>query len=153
MKNFYFLIIVTLIFSSCTLNKIEKHHGVRSLASKQVKLFENTTNKNDIVKILGSPSIINTFDNDIWIYIERKYKNLSIIKLGKKQLVLNNALILEIDSMGLLVKKDFIDINDMKKIDFYKRNTQTKISKNSFVYSFLSSMRQKINDPLGKRKK
>ena len=96
---------------------------------------------------------MNSFDNDIWIYIERKYKNQSIIKLGKKKLVLNNALILEIDSMGLLVKKDFIDINDMKKIDFYKRNTQTKFSKNSFVYSFLSSMRQKINDPLGKRKK
>ena len=32
-------------------------------------------------------------------------------------------------------------------------STEQKYTKKSFVYDFLSSMRQKINDPLGKRKK
>ena len=40
-----------------------------------------------------------------------------------------------------------------KKMEYYKYTTQTNRSKNSFVYEFLSSMRQKINDPLGKRRK
>ena len=55
--------------------------------------------------------------------------------------------------MGLLAKIDFYDINDMNKIDFDKDETEVRYGKRSFVYDFLSSMRQKINDPLGKRKK
>ena len=36
---------------------------------------------------------------------------------------------------------------------FSKNITSVDYSKNSFVYDFLTSMRQKINDPLGKRRK
>ena len=147
------MIIIALILSACTLKKVEKHHGVRSLEIIQVKLIEKTTNKNDILEILGSPSIKNSFDNDVWIYIERKYTKQSILKLGKKKLIKNNALILEIDTMGMLVKKNLININQMNNLKYYNNETQSNISKNSFVYSFLSSMRQKINDPLGKRRK
>ena len=32
-------------------------------------------------------------------------------------------------------------------------NTEITYSKRNFIYDFLSSMRQKINDPLGVRKK
>ena len=147
------MIIIALILSACTLKKVEKHHGVRSLEIIQVKLIEKTTNKNDILEILGSPSIKNSFDNDVWIYIERKYTKQSILKLGKKKLIKNNALILEIDTMGMLVKKNLININQMNNLKYYNNKTETNVSKDSFVYSFLSSMRQKINDPLGKRRK
>jgi len=41
----------------------------------------------------------------------------------------------------------------MNDLDFSKRKTENKYTKKSFVYDFLSSMRQKLNDPLGKRKK
>ena len=153
MNNFFYLIIIALILSACTLKKVEKHHGVRSLEIIQVKLIEKTTNKNDILEILGSPSIKNSFDNDVWIYIERKYTKQSILKLGKKKLIKNNALILEINTMGMLVKKNLININQMNNLKYYNNKTETNVSKDSFVYSFLSSMRQKINDPLGKRRK
>ena len=39
----------------------------------------------------------------------------------------------------------------MKKIKFSKDKTTVTYSKKSFVYDFLSSVRQKINDPLGKK--
>ena len=113
----------------------------------------NSSNKNDIRSILGSPSTKGSFNNDVWIYIERKYTKDSIYKLGKKKIMLNNVLVLEIDKKGLLAKKIFFNMNDMKKMEYYKYTTQTNRSKNSFVYEFLSSMRQKINDPLGKRRK
>ena len=41
----------------------------------------------------------------------------------------------------------------MKKINVVKKNTEGNITKNSFIYDFMSSMRQKINDPLGVRAK
>ena len=60
---------------------------------------------------------------------------------------------LEIDSKGLLAKKELLDINDMKKVKFTDDVTDISYSKKSFVYDFLSSMRQKVNDPLGVRAK
>ena len=110
------------------------------------------TNKNDIIKLLGPPSTKSTFDNDLWIYIERKHSESSLFKLGKQKLLVNNVLIVEINTKGLLVKKDFIDINQMNKFEFNENSTNNSFSKNSFVYDFLSSLRQKINAPIKKKK-
>ena len=111
------------------------------------------TNKNDIQQLLGPPSTKSTFDSDIWIYIEREITNEKLIKLGKEKLLTNNVLILEINTQGQLIDKQFYDMNDMNEIKISSLKTDNKFGKKSFVYDFLSSMRQKINDPLGKRKK
>ena len=115
------------------------------------KIQVNTTNRNDLVKIFGEPSTKSSFDNDVWIYIERKITNTHLFV--KRELIVNNVLVLEIDQRGLLAKIDFYNIDDMKKIKFDKDKTTISYRKRSFVYDFLSSMRQKINDPLGVRKK
>ena len=151
--NKIYLIIIFLFISNCTFNKAIKHHGVNLLEKKQETLLLKRSNKNDIIKLLGPPSTKSTFDNDVWIYIERKTSKGSLITLGKKKMLTNNVLVLEIDKKGLLVKKDFFNIDDMNEIKFSEQNTIVTYSKKSFVYDFLSSIRQKINDPLGKRKK
>ena len=120
---------------------------VKSLKKHKV----NATNKNDIVAIFGEPSTKSTFDNDVWIYIERKITNTHF--LGKRELIVNNVLVLEIDELGLLAKIEFYNIDDMNKLKFDKDNTEISFSKRGFIYDFLSSMRQKVNDPLGVRKK
>ena len=126
---------------------------MRNLEEKQAKLIIQKTNKNDIQQILGPPSTKSTFDNDLWIYIEREITNERLIKLGKEKLLTNNVLILEISTQGQLIDKQFYDMNDMNDIKLSSLKTENKYGKKSFVYDFLSSMRQKINDPLGKRKK
>ena len=123
------------------------------LDKKQQKLVLNSTNKNDIVNLLGPPSTKSTFDNDVWIYVERKTSKSSVFTLGRTVLIVNNVLVLEINNRGLLVKKDFYNIDDMKKIKFSKDRTAVTYSKRSFVYDFLASVRHKINDPLGKKTK
>ena len=151
MNKIYFIIIF-LCIANCSFNKAIKHHGVNFLEKKQEKLILKTTNKNDIVKILGPPSTKSTFDNDVWIYIERKTTTKKLFKLARKKILVNNVLVLEIDSYGLLVKKEFYNMEKMNDLDFSKRKTEAIYTKKSFVYDFLSSMRQKLNDPLGKRK-
>ena len=150
--NKIYLIIIFLFISNCTFNKAIKHHGVNLLEKKQEKLFLKTTNRNDIIKILGPPSTKSTFDNDVWIYIERKTTTKKLFKLAKKKILVNNVLVLEIDNYGLLAKKEFYNLKNMNDLDFSKRETEIAYSKRSFVYDFLSSKKQKINDPLGKRK-
>jgi len=153
MNKILFFIIIFFI-SNCSLNKVVKHHGVPFLEKKQQKLTLHSSNKNDITKLLGPPSTKSTFDNDLWVYIERKTTNSTrLLKFGQRELIVNNVLILEIDTKGLLVKKDFYNKENMEKIKFSKDITTISYNKRSFVYDFLSSMRQKVNDPLGKRKK
>ena len=135
------------------MNNVVKKHGVRNLEKKQKKLIILEANKNDIQEILGPPSSKSVFDNDLWIYIEREITNDKLLKLGKEKLVTNNVLFLEIDTKGLLVNKNFYDINEMNETKLSQLSTEAKYTKKSFIYDFLSSMRQKINDPLGVRKK
>ena len=146
------LFILLIFISNCSINKVVNHHGVHFLEKKQEKLILNSTNKNDILSNLGPPSTESTFDNDVWIYIERKETKTSITTLGRRKLIVNNVLILEIDDMGILVEKKFLDKEDMQKINFSKNKTNVLVSKDSFIYEFLSSLRQKINDPLGQKK-
>ena len=113
----------------------------------------NKTNKNDIIKILGNPSTKSMFDNDVWIYIERKQTQSELKNLGKMNIYKNDVLILEIDDYGLLKKKDFYNQDDMNNIEVAKDVTGKKFKKNSFLYGFFSSLRQKVNDPLGVRAK
>ena len=103
--------------------------------------------------LLGSPSTKSKFNNDVWIYIERKQTQSRLKNLGKMKIYKNDVLVLEIDGYGLLKKKDFYNLNDMKKISIVKNTTEGNITKNSFIYEFMSSMRQKMNDPLGVRAK
>ena len=152
MKYITYLLIFFL-FTSCSFDKVVKKHGVRNLEKKQEKLIIFETNKNDIRKILGPPSSISTFDNDLWIFIEREITHEKLLKLGKEKLIKNNVLFLEINSQGVLVKKTLYNINEMNEQQLSDLSTESKYTKKSFVYDFLSSMRQKINDPLGKRKK
>ena len=140
-----------MFISNCSLNLVDDHHGVYFLEKKMKKIQVNSTNKNDLIKIFGEPSTKSSFDTDVWIYIERKITNTHF--LGKRELIVNNVLVLEIDNRGLLAKIDFYNIDDMNKLKFDKDNTEITFSKRDFIYDFLSSMRQKINDPLGVRKK
>ena len=142
-----------MFISACTLKKVQKHHGVHFLNKKQEKLTVNQSNKNDILELLGSPSTKSTFDNDLWIYIERKTDTAFLRKFGNEKIIVNNVLLLEINNMGLLAKKEFLDLTNMQELKFVEQTTENQFRKNTFVYDFLSSLRHKINDPLNKRRK
>ena len=65
----------------------------------------------------------------------------------------NDVLVLEINDYGILKDKKFYNKDDMEKIKVVEAETGAIYKKNSFIYDFMSSMRQKINDPLGQRAK
>ena len=50
-------------------------------------------------------------------------------------------------------KKEFYNKEDMESIKLVEATTDSGFQRNSFIYDFMSSMRQKINDPLGTRAK
>src|SRR5210317_80410 len=153
MNKYLAIIITLLIISNCTIKQSVEHHGVHMLETKNTKLKVNIDNKNDIINLLGPPILESSFDNNILFYIERKISTGNLYQLGKRRIKVNNVLVVEVDNRGILVKKDFYNLNDMNDINLVTNITEVDYQKTSFVYDFLSSMRQKINDPLGKRQK
>jgi len=138
--------------SNCNQNPVIKTHGIPFLDIKQKKLIIKTTNKNDVRKILGPPSTVAIFDNSIWIYIERTRTRGKLLKFGQNVTSKNNVLALEFNEYGILIKKDFYDKNQINKINFVKNTTDIVTREKNFIYSFLSSLRQKINKPVTRNK-
>ena len=153
MLKFFLILISTILLTNCTFKTVDKHHGVPFLEEKQKLLVVNDTNKNEIRKILGSPSTTSKFDNDVWIYIERKLTQTELKNLGRMKINKNDVLVLEIDSKGVLKNKSFYNKDDMENIQIAEATTQDGFRKKSFIYDFMSSMRQKLDDPLGMRAK
>ena len=151
MIKILYIIFLSLIVANCSFKNVVKHHGVPFLEKKQATLIVNEANKNDITKILGNPSTTSKFDNDIWIYIERKQTQSELKNLGRMKIYKNDVLVLEIDNYGILKKKEFYNKDDMKNLKIVKSTTENGFRRDTFVYDFMSSMRQKINDPLNKR--
>ena len=147
-----FLIILTLFLSNCKLNKVVNHHGIHNLESKSKELLVNKTNVNEINKILGPPSSTSYFDNDVFIYLERKTSNSKLLKLGKKKLLVSNVLLLEIDKRGMLINKEFLNKNDLNKLKISQKETGINTRKQSFISQALSNVINKIDDPLGKKR-
>ena len=146
------VILIFLLLSNCSQNPVINTHGVPFLDIKQKNLIIKKTNKNDVKKILGHPSTVAIFDNSIWIYIERTRTRGKLLKFGQNVINKNNVLALQFNEYGILIKKDFYNKNQINKIDFAKTTTDSITREKNLIYSFLSSLRQKINKPVNRKK-
>ena len=145
MKKYIYLSIIILFFiTACKQNEVIQTHGIAYLEKREKLIVVNKSNKNDTINVLGQPSTKGMTDDNLWIYIERTTSRKSLIKLGRNYLKKNNVLVLEFDKYGILAKKEFYNKKNMKKISFAKNVTENEIRKENFIQSFLSSVRQKM---------
>ena len=145
MKNI-FLSLLFLFILNCSLNKVSNSHGSRFIDKKYDQILLNKSNKNDLKKLIGPPSSISKFTGN-WFYIERKKTNQSIFKLGQKKILQNHIIIIEFNKMGIVSKKDLLNINDMNDIKISKEITTKKYGQDNALYDIFSSLRDKINAP------
>jgi len=149
-KNIYLLGFFLLFIFGCQQKEVIKTHGVAYLKNREKLIIVNESNKNDTVSILGQPSTKGMVDDNLWIYIERTRTRGKLLKFGRNYLKKNNVLVLEFDKYGILKKKEFYDKSKMNKISFAKDITENELRKENFIYSFLSSVRQKMLTKSGK---
>ena len=139
-----FLFIYLVLLVGCQRNEVIKTHGISYLDKREKLIVVNKSNKNDTINVLGQPATKGMTDDNLWIYIESTRTRGTLLKFGRNYLKKNNVLILEFDKYGILSKKEFYDKENMKKVSFAKVITENEIRKENFIYSFLSSIRQKM---------
>ena len=143
-KTIFFLLACLIFFTGCQRRELIKTHGIAYLDKREKLIILNKSNKNDAINVLGHPASKGMSDDNLWIYIERTTTRGKFFKLGRSYLKKNNVLILEFDKYGVLNKKEFYDKENMKEINFAKAITVNDVRKENFIYSFLSSIRQKM---------
>ena len=143
-KNIYLLSFILFAIIGCQRNELIKTHGISYLDKREKLIIINQTNKNDAITILGQPATKGMVDDNLWIYIERTRTRGKLLKLGRNYLKKNNVLVLDFDKYGILKKKEFYTKEKMNKINFAKKVTENEVRRENFIYSFLSSVRQKM---------
>ncbi len=143
-KIIYISIIILFFLIGCQRHNIVNTHGIAYLDKRQKLVILNESNKNDVIKIFGQPATKGMTNENVWIYIERTQTREKILKLGRNYLAKNNVLVLEFNKIGIVVQKDFFNKNNMKDVKFAKSVTVNELKKENFIYSFLSSIRTKM---------
>ena len=146
MKNISLILFFLITLSSCSRNEVIKTHGISYLENREKLIILKKSNKNDAIAIFGQPSTKGMTDENLWIYIERTLTRGKLLKLGRNYIKKNNVLVLEFDKYGIVQNKKFYDMDNIKKINFAKNITENEIKKENFVYGFLSSIRQKMQN-------
>lgn len=144
---------IFLFIASCNIKTASNIHGVSSLKSKSKNIIISKSNKNDVKYLLGPPSVKSNFDENLWIYLETKKTNQSIFKLGKQKIERNNVLVIYLNELDIVSKKEFYDINNLNKINFSKKTTSNIYKKETYLYNLLTSIREKINAPFKNKNK
>ena len=148
-KIIYFTTIILFFLIACQRHNIVQTHGIAYLDKRQKLVIANQSNKNDVIKIFGQPATKGMTDDNVWIYIERTQTREKLLKLGRNYLAKNNVLVIEFNKLGIVIQKDFFNKDNMQNVKFAKSITQNELKKENFVYSFLSSIRTKME---GKKK-
>ena len=143
-KIIYISIIILFFLIGCQRDNIIRTHGIAYLDKRQELVVLNESNKNDVIKIFGQPATKGMTDDNVWIYIERTQTREKILKLGRNYLSKNNVLVLEFNKIGIVIKKDFFNKDNMEDVKFAKTITVNELKKENFIYSFLSSIRTKM---------
>ncbi len=131
--------------TNCQNNRVIKSHGIIFLDKREAILKVNQSNKNDVIEVLGEPHVKSISEKNTWIYIERTKTRGGVHKLGKNVFLNNNVLVVRFNKYGVLEEKLFYDKAKMRDHEFSQEVTENVVKKGSFVESFLSSLRRKMN--------
>tara|TARA_A100001037_G_C14915465_1_gene529206 strand:+ start:261 stop:746 length:486 start_codon:yes stop_codon:yes gene_type:complete len=149
------LLILLLSFTlfNCQKNKVVKTHGIIFLEKREVLIKTNVSNKNDVIDVLGEPHVKSIKDENTWFYIERTKTKGGLHKLGNDVFLNNNVLVVKFNKYGVLEEKLFYDKNKMKDHKFTEKVTENTINRGTFLESFLSSLRTKMQTNSPKKRK
>ena len=140
-------LIVLFIFlnlNACKLQEPYNNHGIVNLPKRSDLIYVNKSNKNDVIKIIGSPHTVSIGNKDEWIYFERILTKGEFHKLGQNILKENNILFLKFNKFGIVENKRLIGKDSKNKLTFSKNETDNTLTKKSFIQKFLSSLRNKM---------
>lgn len=128
-------IALCVLLTSCTTLENPSGHEIRIEKIKQLK--EGTTNKGDVLNLLGSPSSTSTFGPEVWYYIYNREKE----RLLMKPRTLEQQVVeITFDSEGMVKKLRAYNLGDSRSVQYSNEVTPTEGNDLSVMEQFLGNI-------------
>ena len=142
-----FFAILFFQFNSCGLKVIDNHGQIYEENANFEELEIGKTTKNEVVKLLGSPSTTSNFDEEqSWIYINSEFRRFIFLdgtNTDQKILILSF-------NQSTLKNKELLSKNDINNIEYEETLTDSRGKKVNWIRDFFTNLNP---DPYGKRNK
>ncbi|MFO1188681.1 MAG: outer membrane protein assembly factor BamE [Alphaproteobacteria bacterium] len=86
------------------------------------RLAPGLQSRNDVIEILGSPSMVATFGDETWYYVGEKTERIAFLE---PEVLERTVIALRFDQNGRLTAVDRLGLKDGKEVDFVSRTTPT----------------------------
>lgn len=137
MKNFL-QIILLFIATSCA-SRIEKHGYMFDMSDHEM-VRDGVTSKDRLSKLMGSPTLVINFDDEVWIYYAEDVKHFLFFH---PQIVDRKILALRFDKNDVVMEMRVIDLgHEVKGLKFAEHHTQVDNHERGLFKSFFSNVGQ-----------
>ena len=143
LNKIFSCVVLLLFLISCSIKPKIIKSGIQNLEKKQNQLNVKYSNKNDITSILGETLLKEYPNEQTWMYFEIEKK---ISLFGKKTIIKNNFLVLEFNTKGILISKNFLDKENLKDFEIDQTVTETLGIRENFSKKFLASLRKRFQN-------
>lgn len=134
MKNIFVIFFLSMIFSGCA-NKFVRGQVVEEKNLAKIKELES--NSDQVLDILGTPTIISDFDRNTWFYFERL---VSERLLFKENLINQRTVIITFDEKNIVKKIDVFENSKLPDVSIERSYTPAIIPKENLVTKFFRNI-------------
>lgn len=138
--------VLALAVAAAACNPITDNLGNRTLKENVEQIQVGSTSKNEVVRLLGSPSNVAAFDPNTWYYISARQVQYAFLKPRTTD---QNVLAIRFDDAGIVREMKRLDLKDAQPTTYVGRTTPTRGGEPGFLRSIYDTI---MRGPVGRQR-
>ena len=98
------------------------NHGYRLDEAALAQVEPGRTSRDEVVRLLGSPSALTTFDGSVWYYVSQRTERMSFYQ---EDVVNQDVVAITFDDLGTVTRVDRHGLDEAHEVSFVGRETPT----------------------------
>jgi len=115
--------LVAAMVGAAACNPITENLGNRTLKENVEQIQVGRSGRNDVIRLLGSPSNVAAFDQNTWYYVSAKQVQYAFLK---PRTVEQNVLVIRFDGAGVVREMKQLGMEDAQATTYVDRTTPTR---------------------------
>jgi outer membrane protein assembly factor BamE (lipoprotein component of BamABCDE complex) len=123
------------------------NHGHRLDEEAVAQIRPGLTSREEVARLLGSPSSLSTFDDSAWYYVSQRTERRSFYQ---EKVVEQQVVTISFDQQGTVAGVSWDDLTDAREIEVVERETPTAGNELSILEQFVGNV-GRFNVPADQR--
>lgn len=128
-------LIAGLMLGACS--PIVLQHGHQVAQEKLAEIRPGATTKDEVQRILGTPSTLSTFNDRSWFYVSRRTSQVAFFAPRTEE---QEAIAIDFDASGVVAGVRHFDLKDSQPVEHVARQTPSVGKELSFVEQLIGNI-------------